>query len=182
MIIKQGEIESITDVDQNKSSLLLIEDIVEKPIHLRNEWLTRNRWLAVPTESPIYEREAEWLSEAAMEANCNECLAIPTELQPLDYPFYRVRMTQTGILDFAWESGGINYLLIPANKAFTVLKTTEDYSVIAGRSDFVTKAVGSSIPVARDMFLRFANDSLWKESERGFLVDIAKRYKSYNAE
>lgn len=182
MEIDKAKIKAIIDADQIKHSLLLIEDIVEKPFHLKKEWLIQNKWLAVPTESPIYEQEAEWLSEAATKVSCNECLAIPTELQPFDYPFYRVPMTETGILDFAWESGGINYLLIPENKAFAVLKTTEDYSLFAGTIDFVTKAIGSSISTARDMFLRFASDSLWKESERNLLLDVAKKYKSFSAE
>lgn len=185
MTIDKSKIEAVTDQTQIKRAMLLIEDVVEKPHHLRSKWIIRHGWAAVPVESPVshfYEREAEWLAEASINMGCYECLAIATEPQPSHKMYYRVPMTQEGLLDFGWECGGFNYILLPDDGSFAVLCTSEDYSVVAGPSDFVTKAVGSSIPTARKMFLRFADDPLQQEPERSHLVEVAKRYEWYNGE
>lgn len=185
MAIDKSGIEAVTDRAQINHTMLLIEDVVEKPHHLKSEWIIRRGWAAVPVESPVshfYEREAEWLSEAAISVSCSECLAIATEPQPFEKVCYRVPMTQEGLLEFGWECGGFNYILLPEDRSFAVLCTSEDYSVVAGPSNFVTKVIGSSIPTARKMFLRFADDPLQQEPERSHLVEVAKRYEWYNGE
>lgn len=175
-------IEPITDPDEDAASL--IEDVVERPHHLRSEWIIRQGWTTVPMESAyhFYEREAEWLSEAAIASGHNECLAVPTEDFNPALPCYRVPMTQEGLLDFSWTCTGLNYVLIPEDRFFVVLCASDSYFIVAGPTDFVRKAIGTSIETARKMFLRYADDRLWPESDRRHLVDVAKRYAKYPEE
>lgn len=180
----RSTIEPVTDPKQVERALSLIEDVVEKPHHLRSEWIIRHGWAAVPVESAyhFYEREAEWIAEAATGMGCYECLAVATEpLLPAEM-CYRVPMTQEGLLDFSWKCTGLNYVLLPEDRSFAVLCASDSYFIVAGPSDFVTKAVGSSIPTARKMFLRFADDPLQQEPERSHLVEVAKRYEWYDGE
>lgn len=178
MITDKNKIEAVTDKSEIDQALALIEDVVEKPYHLNEQWIMLNGWTAIPVESPIYEREAEWLSEAAMILGCDECLAVATEPQPLENMCYRVPMSLEGVLNFDWECHPFNYVLLPESRLFAVLHTTEDYSVVAGPSEFVAKAIGCSISVARQMFYRFANDLLWEEDTRTRLLGVADKYKS----
>ncbi|MCP9496889.1 MAG: hypothetical protein MSG64_20925 [Pyrinomonadaceae bacterium MAG19_C2-C3] len=178
----RNTIEPVIDQAQVEHAMSLIEDVVEKPHHLRSEWIDQHRWAAVPVESAshFHEREAEWLSKAAAEVGCYECLAVATEpLLPTEM-CYRVPMTQEGLLDFSWKCAGLNYVLIPEDRSFAVLCTSDDYFIVAGQGDFVTKAIGSSIPTARKMFLRFGDDPLWQEPERSHLVKVAEKYEQYN--
>jgi len=156
----------------------LIKDVVDKPWHLTMEWLARCRWAAVPVESASHfdEKDAELLSQAAASVNCYECLAAATE--PLENTIlcYRVPTTQEGFLEFSYETTALNYVLLPEDRSFAVLCTSEDYYIVAGPRDFVTKAVGSSIETAREKFLQFAADQFWPEAERKNFIAVAERY------
>jgi len=178
MTTNAGKIEAVTNIAQVNQALALIEDVVEKPYHLNERWIVLNGWVAVPVESSIREREAEWLSEAAMYMGCDESLAVATESLTPDTTCYQVPMTLEGIFDFGWECHPFNYVLLPESRLFAVLHTTEDYNIVAGPSNFVTKAVGCSIPTARRMFRSFASDPLWREPERNLLLAVAKKYES----
>lgn len=183
-MIKQTLIKPITDPAEVARAISLIEDIVDKPWHLKLGWLKEHGWAAVPVESAshFFEREAEWISEAARSLGCYECLAVATEpLLPTEM-CYRVATTQEGLLEFSRVTGSLNYVLIPEDRSFAVLCTSEDYFIVAGPRDFVAKAVGTSIPTARKMFLRFADDPLWQEPERKHLITVAERYKDFDGQ
>lgn len=175
-------IEPITDPVQIDRLTLLIEDVVEKPFHLKLEWLEKNQLAAVSVESAshFYEREAEWLSQAALLIGCGECFAIATEPLENTVLCYRVPTTQEAFLEFSRECFSLNYILIPEDKSFAVLCTSEDYYIVAGSQSFVTRAIGSSMITARKMFLRVVNDITLSETERERLLAIAKRYEPFN--
>jgi hypothetical protein len=165
-----------------QQALALIGDIVEDPSHLNLDWLSINGWAAVPVESGghFQEREAEWFSAAALSLGCSEFFAIATEPLINTTLCYLVRASQEGFMATNRACAGMNYVLIAKNKAFAILLTTEDYFIVSGPKSFVVKAIGSSISTARTMFLSFSNDSLWPADTHERLLNVAKRYESYN--
>lgn len=175
-------IEPITNSVKVAEALALIEDVVDKPWHLNLQWLARNRWAAVPVESASHfdKRDAELLSQASASMDCSECLAVATEPLENSILCYRVATTQEDFLEFSHETTALNYALLPEDRSFAVLCTSEDYYIVAGPRDFVTKAVGTGIDTARKVFLKFADDQLWPESERKRLIAVAKKYEPYN--
>jgi hypothetical protein len=177
-------IEPITDPVEIDRLALLVEEVVEKPFHLRPEWLRKNRLAAVPVESAshFYEREAEWLAQAARSIGCGECFAVATEPLENTVLCYRVPATQEAFLAFSRECFSLNYVLIPEDRSFAVLCTSEDYYVVAGSQSFVTKAAGSGIDTARKMFLRAANDITLPGADRERLLAVAKRYEPFDGE
>lgn len=136
-------IESIIDPTDVEAAMSLIKDLVDQPWHLNTEWLARNCWAAVPVESASHfcEHDAELLSEAAKLLDCQECLAVATEPLLPEELCYRVPTTQEGLLEFSHEATALNYLLLPTERSFTVLCTSEHYYIVAGSREFVTKAV-----------------------------------------
>jgi len=184
-IVRTSEEHPVVPVKDDKEiqqALALIGDVVENSSHLKLNWLLKTGWVAVPVESGghFQEREAEWFSIATLSLGCNECFAIATE--PLiNTPLcYMVKTSQEGFMAIDRACAGMNYILIAKNRAFAVLLTTEDYFIVAGPSNFVVKAIGSSISTARRMFLNFSNDSLWPAYIRERLLKVAERYQSYN--
>lgn len=175
-------IEPITDPATVEAAMSLIEDLVDKPWHLNIEWLVRHRWAAVPVESASHfsERDAELLSEAAKLLDCHKCLAVATEPLLPEELCYRVPTTQEGLLEFSHEATALNYVLLPEDRSFSVLCTSEDYYLVAGSREFVTKAIGASIDSGREAFLKFADDQLWPEATRRRLIAVAERYAPWD--
>lgn len=175
-------IQPVTDPAKVKEAVSLIEDVVDKPWHINMEWLARYRWTAVPVESASHfdERDAKLLSQAAASGGCYECLAVATE--PLENTIlcYKVRAAKEGFLEFSHETTALNYVLLPEDRSFAVLCTSEDYYIVAGPRDFVTKAVGSSIETVREKFMQFATDQFWPEAERKNFIAVAERYALCN--
>lgn len=171
-------IKLVTDPAEVSRAMALIEPVVEKPWHLRMDWLTTHKWVAVPVESASHfeERDAELLANAAVSIGCEECSAVATEPLLPEELCYTVPTTKKGFLDFSRQCFSLNYVLISEDRSFAVLCTSEDYYIVAGPRDFVIKAVGSSIETARKMFLSFADDRTWPPSERRRLVGVAERY------
>lgn len=184
MTTNEHSVIPVKDDEVAQQSLRLMSSVVEEPFHLKHDWIRRVRWAVVPVESGGHfsEREAEWFSEAASSIGCSECLAVATEpLENADL-CYLVRTSQEGFLAINRACAGLNYVLIPKDRSFAILLTTEDYYIVAGPKDFVVKAIGTSINTARKMFFRFSNDSHWPEDIRARLLNVAKRYEGYNGQ
>ena len=175
-------IEPITDPGKVAEAMSLIEDIVDKPWHLNVQWLASHQWAAVPVESASHfdERDAELISQAAASMGCSWCLAAATETLENSILCYRIQISKKGLLEFSRETTALNYVLLPEDRGFAVLCTSEDYYIVGGPREFVTKAVGTSIDEARQMFLKFADDQFWPESERKRLIAVAQKYELYN--
>ena len=172
----------VTDKDQAQHLLNLILDMVDPPNHIKPAWLLKNEWAAVPVESGghFQEREAEWFSAAALSLGCYEGVAIATEPLSNTTLCYLVKMTFEGFMEINRACAGMNYILTSKDKAFSILLSTDDYFIVAGPKNFVVKAIGSSIPTARRMFLNFSNDLLWPTQTREQLLNVARRYVSFN--
>lgn len=175
-------IEPINAPNKVEEAMSLIEDIVDKPWHLNVQWLASHRWAAVPVESASHfdEKDAELISQAAASMGCSECLAVATEPLENSILCYRIPISQEGFLEFSRETTALNYVLSPEDRSFVVLCTSEDYYIVAGPREFVTKAVGTSIYKARQRFLKFGNDQFWPESERTRLIAVGQKYEPYN--
>src|SRR5438876_412904 len=100
-----------------------------------------------PVESALHfnEEDAGTLSAAMRAIGCVECLAIATE--PLEnFPlYYRISVSSEGLLAFSKRCGAFNFALIPESRRFAVMCTVDDYYVVGGTSDFVSKALGCRI-------------------------------------
>ncbi|SRR5258708_4662943 len=177
-----AHIEPITNPAEVKKAMSLIDDVVDQPWHLKTSWITSHKWIAVPVESASHfdERDAECLSQAAGFFGYSECAGVATEPLENSILCYRVPTTQEAFLEFSRETTALNYVLLPEDRFFAVLCTSEDYYIVAGPHDFVTKAVGSSIDTARKMFMRFADDPTWPPSERRRLVAVGERYAQFD--
>jgi len=161
----------------------LIDDIVEEEIHISKRWIEANNWAVAPIESGLYLSQLadEWLSEAAQMMQCNQLWAISTESETAEH--HRVPAHRAGITSFRRECSVYHYVLVPENRSFIVLYTKEDYVLIAGPANFVTKALGASIAASRRQFMeRYADDLMWPPKVREFLISVAKRYEPYNGE
>lgn len=179
---KQLTIEPLTDPAEVSRLMSLIEEVVDKPWHLKMDWLARHKWAAVPVESASHfdETDAELLAEATTSIGCQECYAVATEPLLPEELCYEVRTTKEGLLDFSTQCFSLNYVLIPEDRSFAILCTSEDYYIVAGPRDFVTKAVGSSLETAREKFMQFATDQAWPEAERKNFIAVAERYALCN--
>lgn len=163
-----------------------VGSIIESHLHFRLEWIEFNNWAVVPVEKGPHfnEREAEWFVEAANLLDCKECFAIMTEPGHSDIPScYQVPVSQEAVLEFGFAAATLNFIVISEDYSFAILSTSEDYKLVAGPKAFVQKAVGSSIPTARSMFLNYyADDPMSPPKVREFLISVAKRYEPYNGE
>ncbi len=83
-------------------------------------------------------------------------------------------MTKDGLLGFSHECAGLNFILVPADLAFALLFTSEDYNLYAGPRNFVECALGTSIASAGSAFQIYADDPWWQ----GRLLDLHRYYDS----
>lgn len=151
------------------------ERVVDRPWHLKTEWLREKDWTAVPVEKGRHfeEPDAESVSGALRAIGCAECYAVATESMG-EYPSaYRLAPTKEDLLAFSDECAGLNFVLIDKGPSFAILCTSEDYNVVAGPPDFVTTALGMSVEAAREAFRDFASDEWWE----GRLLLVAEKYE-----
>jgi hypothetical protein len=152
-----------------------LEHVVEKPWHLKEDWIRKNNWAAVPVEKGRHfeEAEAEATSHALRTIGCTECSAIATEPLGESPNCYRIAATKEGLLAFSRECAGLNFALIDENLSFIILCTSEDYNIVAGPSSFVESVLGLDLNTARKRFRDFASDAIWE----GQLLATAERYE-----
>ena len=174
----QRGIEPIIGSSEIPAAISLVKDVVEMPHHLVDTYLISKKWEAVPVQSASHfnKKDAELLAKAAHFFQTTECIAVATEQLENMTSSYRVEMTQDGLLQFSQECAHFNFVLAPEILTFVILCTVEDYYLVAGPPEFVTRALGMSIKDAREEFLAFANDKYWSASVRKNLRSVAKRY------
>ncbi len=182
-MIRQAHIKPITDKVKIESALSLVASLIEDPYHLKLLFIRSRNWAVVPVESGSHfiSEDAELLSQALHAIDCLECLAISTEpLNPEDM-CYRVPTSKAGLFDFSKKLGFLNFALVSEDVSFIILCTVEDYYLVAGQADFVTRAVGKRLQGARRDFFKFA--TAWKDDVmQKYLLSVYKRYEPFNGE
>lgn len=158
----------------------LIEGLVDKPSHLSLSWLRKHGWAAVPVPDSFNDMDAEWISEAAQEAGYNVCLAVSTELED-DTRCYQIDMTQDDLVEFDLEFSLLNFVIVPEDRYFAIMKESGDYFIVAGPKEFVRKSIGCSFRTARRMFDLYADDN-WPARTKAFWQGVAKRYEPFNSD
>lgn len=176
---RSESLEPLMDSAEVERVSWLIADVVDKPGDFNLEWISNQKWAVAPVEGAMHfnDKDAELLSRAMQETGSETCFAVATE--PLEnFPtHYRVSTTSEGLLAFSHKCGSFYFVLIPATKDFAVVCTADDYYVVAGKRDFVARAVGSSIEDARYQFLAFASSTEWPDSVRRDLLSVAHKYE-----
>ena len=171
-------IKEIQDSTIIAKAKFLIEDLVDRPNHLSLSWLSRHKWAATPVPDGFNDMDAEWISEAAQEAGYHVCLAVSTELEG-DTICYQVDMTQDGLMEFGLEYSLTNFVIVPEDRYFAIMKESGYYFIVAGPKEFVRKSIGCSFRTARMMFDLYADDD-WPPRTKAFWKGVAKRYEPFN--
>ena len=157
-----------------------VEEALDGRLQLRPIYLRRRRWTAVPVESADHfdAQDAALIAAAARGATLVAILLDKVkDLTDLRVCF-TVPPTPEGLLDFSSECGLFNYALVSEGLEFSIVCTVEDYYVVAGDRDFVTRAVGSSLAEARQRFDAFAANPAWPEPSRGYMTAVADLYRN----
>lgn len=164
----------------------LTSDILEDGSTLNINWIAARKWAAVPIEKwsdvPGYhgihllDREAEWISKAAIASGYSECFALPVGFDASMRQSYRVSMTEEDLLRFSWTCAGAAYLLIPADQGFAILCTTDGYNIVSGGRRFVVGSIGASIAAVREDFYDAAKFESGEAGQK--MMAVAERYRS----
>jgi len=178
-----GRITPITDPKTVEQIKQLLAEVADDCWDLNLLWLSRNHWVAVPSErAGNFEPLGGDLPKAMSAVECLECFAIATE--PLgDHPAcYEVEASKEGLTALWEEWFGIQFALIPKNRLFTVLFSIE-YFIVAGPKAFVELAFGVDIATARAWFdeaVEIYLTSDWESTKRlgKGLREVANRYRS----
>lgn len=181
MVNNHDSLVEITNKDEIEQIVQLIDGLVDRPNHLSLAWLQTQGWAAVPRPDEISEMDAEWIAEAANNIGCHECFAITTELGR-DPICYRIAATQKGFMDFEWQALPFDFVILPKDLQFAIMRQARSYFILAGPKSFVRTAVGCSFRTARQMFLDFYTDEFWSEDVRQWFVSLAKRYEPFDGE
>jgi hypothetical protein len=179
MASKHDSLVEITDRDEIDHFVQLIDGLVDRPNHLSLEWLQAVHWAAIPRPDEMSYMDAEWIAEAANNIGCHECFAITTKLGR-DPICYKIPMTQKGLMDFELQALPFDFVIVPKDLTFAIIRQARDYFIVAGPKSFVRTAVGCSFRTARQMFLDFYNDEFWTEDARQWFVSLAKRYEPFD--
>jgi hypothetical protein len=171
-------IRPVTDFEVVQRAISQMRAIAESSYRIALASAKARRWIVVPVESGSHfdDNDAQTIAEACQLVRCGECLAVATESLEEKRLCYRIQMTKSGLLAFSHECGHFNYLVFPDNVSFAILCTVKDYYLVAGSTDFVTKAVGNNVEAARSEFVEFARNEFWTVSERENLTRIAEAY------
>lgn len=154
-----------------------LQDMVEKDMCIRTDYLDAHGWIAMPVESASHfsKKDIESISKAIESFGCQKCFAI--SLEPLEnFPlFLEIFATKEGLQDFSWECGHFNFALLSENKTFLIICTVYDYFIIAGSREFVEISVGGDLDVAKKAFAEFAE---LDEMSKSRLLCILNLYQS----
>lgn len=154
----------------------LVASLYDRPWHLRGDILVQRSWVAVPVEKgPHIEPDAAQRIATTIGQHTNAaCYALATEPLGTGPSAYEVQATEDGLLGFSHECAGLNFILVPADLAFALLFTSEDYNLYAGPKNFVEGVLGTSTTSARSAFQAYADDPWWQ----GRLLDVHRYYES----
>lgn len=154
-----------------------ITPLLDGPWHLRPEvLLARQAWTATPVEKGhhVEPEDAARIAAAIQQETSAPCYALATEPTGSHPRCYEITASEEGLLSFSHECAGLNFILVPADLAFAILFTSEDYNVYAGTRRFVETALGTSLPEARAAFHQYADDPWWEDR----MLEVHKRYES----
>ena len=118
--------------------------------------------------------DAEWISLAAHEVGCNFCLAIELGKNNV----YEIELTQDNLLEFDSKISTSDYIIVPTNRYFILMRVRGSHFIIAGPKQFVRKSIGCSFQTAREMFEIYADDPEPPERKE-LLREVAKRYEPF---
>jgi hypothetical protein len=171
---------AITDTRALSAIRHAAEQMIEAPVDVSLEWAIARNWAIVPVGGQPDIRDCEWICEAAMTMNVSECVVLATE--PPSRGTAALMNLQPAILDQAVRFEHLslsNLAFFPMSLEFLVIKEAGDYFLIAGPQRFVTRAAGSSLAVARQLFdeaaERAAGDTRYTD-----LTPVAERYRPFD--
>ncbi|MGO9118089.1 MAG: hypothetical protein ACLQPD_10805 [Desulfomonilaceae bacterium] len=175
-----SECDSVVQVADRKAIdhlAALIRPLMDGPYDFAEDWTRRRQWAAVPIQHPLELNDAEWIAEAANDLGCFECFAISTDPGPESPECYRIAMTQQALLLFFSLTHFLNFVVIPEDLKFAIIKQATFYSIVGGPRSFVRKALGCSFRTARKIFVDYyASRDLLPDKIRTRLLAVARRY------
>lgn len=169
----------INDKSKRTELFTAVKECLDKHLKIKSAVLKENGWIAIPVESAAYfdEEKAEKLSTAMLDLGIKDFYAIQYEEWDIaDLNMFKVLSTKEDILEFSFAASSFYYVMFPEDKSFLIICSPYDYYIVAGKKEFVLKALGKSVEEARKEFLSFANDSFWPEKDRRNFIEIYSYY------
>lgn len=144
---------------------------------LNPAWLHGHGWKVVPVKSEISHfspKEIERIVPALNRVGYTQCMAVATEvLDPLP-ACYQLTISEEDLRAFNRECGLLRYLLMDEAPAWAI-SCYGAYKLFAGPPETLEHLLGVPMPVARQAFLRFAEELEQGDSE-SLLLKMASRY------
>jgi hypothetical protein len=131
-------------------------------------------WIAVPVESGYHFSDADQcqLLQAIVDNGDHRTFAVALEALG-DFPSaYEVSLTEEGISAFNHRFGHFNFALVADEPSWVVICTTSEYFIVAGKLDFVRRALGGELEASFAHFHEFASDMNWPKNVRNYLLSI----------
>lgn len=174
-------LKAIVDLDEERKSLDLLAGLVSGVDELDANWLSMHRWAAVPAESASHftPEAAEAIARIARSLGYEDLLGLITDPLEESSRAFMLSSTSGDLLEFSWQCGSFNCLIIPADRGFAILCAAEGYYIVAGPRQVVQGILGPSLSAAREKFRQFASDDAWPEGLQGFFKGVAARYSAF---
>jgi len=143
------------------------------------DFLSKEGWLVVPVESGQHfdKHDAERIAKAATLLGQAKLRAVLLEDLRDVMDHLEVDATEDGLVLFSRECAHFNFALLPEDRSFAVICTTNDYYLVAGSRRFVEAATGKEATEARSDFRRFACGDGWSAADKKQLVEVSRRYE-----
>jgi hypothetical protein len=154
-------IRRITDQTELFAARDLRRRITDGQTDLAADWLatTEAKVLAQESGRHIERDEAVAVADACARIGVNRLVAVVNDALVMDEEAYVVGATVDDLYEVSDELTGVNFLLADEAGSLCLLLTTDDFKLIAGPLDFVTRIAGDPTD-AREAFLAFAADEL----------------------
>ncbi len=153
----------------------LSREMLDGDEQLDLDWIRTNKWAAALVSKLTY--DPGLLAEALRMAGHHEVFAVRT----FNDECYRVPALSEGLTSFDNGYNFFDILLFPEDRSCAMLNVNEFHNIIAGPKDFVVKALGTSIPTARKLFVnRYA--VLEREGGIRYMLNAARRYEPFNGD
>ncbi len=182
-MVRDGKIEKLLNQDCLNLLITIKENIIDTETSIKRDFIISKKWSAVPVESGVhFLDDVNQIRDALLSMDIESCLAIPTEeFEENQLYCYKVINSKENLISFCMECGLDNYLITSRNIEFAILCTSEDHYVLAGPSEFVLLAAGSSILDMRKKFLTFAENFINEKTTKYFL-SVADKYNGLDGE
>ncbi len=176
-MISDGKIEKLFNQDCLKQLVMIKENIIDTETSIKRDFIISKNWSAVPVESSVhFLDEVNQIRYALLSMKIESFLAIPTEkFDEYELNFYKIINAKENLISFCMECGLDNYLITSKHIEFAILCTSEDHYVLAGPSEFVLLATGSTTLDMRKKFLAYAENFINEKTKKYFLR-VADKY------